>query len=292
MPNVVRWLMVARRAGHWETTQETAWALIALTDYMVATGELEADYSYSLALNGQVLDERDVTRQDAGKSFKVVVPIADLLQEEANRVWVTRMPRIGSHQNGLRPPGSGQTGEGRLYYAMYLRTFMPVEEVQALSRGIVVARQYLPVDCDQEDACPPIEGTQVGEVVRVKITLVAPNDLHYLVLEDPLPAGCEAVDQSLATTSVVSEGPEMENVDQEQRWGGYGWGWWWFQHTEIRDEKVVLFADYVPRGTYEYTYLIRASVPGQFLTMPTTAYEMYFPEVWGRSDGGTFRIAE
>jgi uncharacterized protein YfaS (alpha-2-macroglobulin family) len=281
LPNAVRWLMVARRAGHWETTQETAWALIALTDYMVATGELEADYSYSLSVNGELLDERDVIPRDAGKSYKVTVPIADLLRDEANRVWVTRVP-----------PGPDQTGQGRLYYAMYLRTFMPVEEVQALSRGIVVARQYLPVDCDWEDTCPPVGGVQTGEVVRVKITLVAPNDLHYLVLEDPLPAGCEAVDRSLETTSVVSEGPQLENLEQERRWGGYGWGWWWFRHSELRDEKVALFADYLPRGTYEYTYLIRASVPGQFQTLPTTAYEMYFPEVWGRSDGGTFSVVE
>ncbi|NJP07600.1 MAG: alpha-2-macroglobulin [Chloroflexaceae bacterium] len=40
LPNVVRWLMVARQQGTWETTQETAWALIALTDWMVATDEL------------------------------------------------------------------------------------------------------------------------------------------------------------------------------------------------------------------------------------------------------------
>ena len=90
LPNAVRWLMVARRAGHWETTQETAWALIALTDYMVMTGELEADYSYMLSLNGQVLEERDVGREDVGESFKVVVPIAELLEQEVNRVWVTR----------------------------------------------------------------------------------------------------------------------------------------------------------------------------------------------------------
>jgi uncharacterized protein YfaS (alpha-2-macroglobulin family) len=272
--------MVARRAGHWETTQETAWALIALTDYMVLTGELEADYSYSLALNGEMLEERDVAPQDAGKTFKVIVPIADLLREEANRVWIMRLP-----------PGPDQTGEGRLYYSLYLRTFMPVEEVQPLSRGIVVARQYLPVDCGEED-CPPLEGVETGDVIRVKITLVAPNDLYYLVLEDPLPAGCEAIDRSLETTSVVTEGPEMEAVDEERRWGSDGWGWWWFRHTEIRDEKVVLFADYLPRGTYEYTYLIRASVPGQYLTLPTTAYEMYFPEVWGRSDGKTFHVVE
>jgi uncharacterized protein YfaS (alpha-2-macroglobulin family) len=54
----------------------------------------------------------------------------------------------------------------------------------------------------------------------------------------------------------------------------------------------VLFATYLPRGTYEYTYQIRASLPGRFLVMPTTAYEMYFPEVWGRSDGGVFTVTE
>ena len=40
-PNAVRWLMGARQADHWETTQESAWAIMALTDWMAATGELE-----------------------------------------------------------------------------------------------------------------------------------------------------------------------------------------------------------------------------------------------------------
>jgi uncharacterized protein YfaS (alpha-2-macroglobulin family) len=113
-----------------------------------------------------------------------------------------------------------------------------------------------------------------------------------MVLEDPLPAGTEAVDRSLKTTSVVSQAPALEDQAYRRGWGYYGWGWWWFSHSEVRDEKVALFADYLPRGTYEYTYLIRASVPGEFLTMPALAYEMYFPEVWGRSDGGTFTITE
>ena len=39
IPNVVRWLMVARRDGIWETTYETAWALMALTDWMRVTRE-------------------------------------------------------------------------------------------------------------------------------------------------------------------------------------------------------------------------------------------------------------
>jgi len=58
----------------------------------------------------------------------------------------------------------------------------------------------------------------------------------------------------------------------------------------MHDEKAVLFATYLPEGTYEYTYLIRASLPGEYRVIPTNAYEMYFPEVSGRSDGALFKI--
>ncbi|MBN1566115.1 MAG: Ig-like domain-containing protein, partial [Anaerolineae bacterium] len=61
LPNVVRWLMVARQGDHWETTQETAWAVMALTDWMVSTGELQGNYDYALTLNGAALTEGQVT---------------------------------------------------------------------------------------------------------------------------------------------------------------------------------------------------------------------------------------
>ncbi len=35
---------------------------------------------------------------------------------------------------------------------------------------------------------------------------------------------------------------------------------------------------------------MRASVPGTYHVMPTTAYEMYYPEVFGHSDGGEFVV--
>jgi uncharacterized protein YfaS (alpha-2-macroglobulin family) len=54
----------------------------------------------------------------------------------------------------------------------------------------------------------------------------------------------------------------------------------------------VLFASYLPAGTYEYTYLIRPGLAGEFQVLPTTAYEMYFPEVSGRGDGMAFTIGE
>jgi uncharacterized protein YfaS (alpha-2-macroglobulin family) len=285
-PNTVRWLMVARKDGYWETTQETAWAIIGLTDWMVATGELEGAYNWHVVVNGDELGEGSVARENIKDTVQLQIEVAELLADEANRVVIERWA-----------PDGEKEGTGRLYYSMYLRYYKPVEEVTALNRGIIVSRQYCQVldtestDDEQSERCQAVSEAQVGDVIQVKLTIIAPNDLHYVVVEDPFPAGAEGVDQSLQTTSVVGEAPSLTRTDRTNPWWG-GWGWWWFSHTEMRDEKAVLFATYLPRGTYEYTYLIRASLPGEYRAIPTHAYEMYFPEVFGRSDGGVFGIVE
>ena len=295
-PNAVRWLMAVRRDGYWETTQENAWAIIGLTDWMVATGELEGAYDWHVVVNGELLGEGSVDSSNVGETTKLQIEVAQLLSEEANRVIIERWA-----------PEGQTAGSGRLYYSMYLRYFKPVDEVTALNRGIIVSRKYTSADCDpEEETCPAISQAQVGDAIRVKLTIIAPHDLHYVVIEDPFPAGAEGVDQSLKTTSIADESAELLRTDRSNPWGGSsfellgdlkakshgGWGWWWFRHTELRDEKAVLFATYLPRGTYEYTYLIRASLPGEYGAIPTHAYEMYFPEVFGRSDGGVFAIIE
>jgi hypothetical protein len=270
-PSAVRWLMVAREADHWETTQETAWALIALTDWMVVTGELEADYDWAVQLNGERIDSGGVTPESVRQVEEIRVAIVDLLLDETNRLEIART-----------------SGPGQLYYTAHLRAFLPVEEVDALNRGVVVGRSYERADCLED--CEPIASAQVGDLVRVRLTIVAPNDLSYVVVEDPFPAGAEPVDTSLQTTSVVGERPELRPTDRELPWWYRGWGWWWFSNTDLRDEKLVLFAESLPAGTYEYTYQLQIGMAGEYRVLPSTAYEMYFPEVMGRSDGMIFTI--
>ncbi|MDF1513014.1 MAG: alpha-2-macroglobulin family protein, partial [Anaerolineae bacterium] len=280
LPNAVRWLMDVRREGYWESTNTTAWSLMALVTYMRATGELAGEFNYTVSLNGHILLEATVNTATIHESQTLEIDIARLFVDEVNRLFIER-----------HPAGEGQSGEGQLYYTAHLSYYLPAEEVEALDRGLIVARQYTPLN----DPLRSVESARVGDVLRVKLTVIAPTDLHYVVVEDPLPAGCEAVDLSLKTTSVVGEQPSVHNLTAEEEdfwYRQYGWGWWWFSHSEMRDEKVALFATYLPRGTYEYTYLIRASVPGQFNVIPASAYEMYFPEVFGRSDGGQFTVIE
>jgi len=289
IPQVVRWLMVARRDGIWETTQETAWALIALTDWMVVTGELQGEYDYGVWLNDEVLTEGSVTPDTVGEPIQLRVEVAELLGEVSNRLTV-----VSNRLTVGRGPG-----EGRLYYTAHLKVYLPVEEIEPLNRGIIVSRQYCrtmnnaSMNSEQPVRCKDVDEVKVGDVVEVRLTVIAPHDLYYVVVEDPLPAGAEAIDTSLETTSLLEQEPGLYREAEDEGWYWFYHRWWrWYSRSEMRDDKVVLFADYLPAGTYEYIYTFRATQPGEYQVIPTTAHEFYFPEVFGRADGRLFTVTE
>ncbi len=264
--NAVRWLMSNRQGGHWRGTQETAWTLMALTHWMSASGELQANYKYGVALNGEQIGGGEANKKTLRQTERLQVDITDLLTEEANRLVIAR-----------------NDGAGNLYYTAAMNVWLPVDQVQALDQGLTVSRSYYRLD----DLQTPVTQAVQGELLLGRLTLVAPAVVHYAVVEDPLPAGLEAVDQSLNTS------PQNQEVPQEYTWEDVfwkGWGWWHFSQVQYRDEKVLLFADYLPAGTYIYTYLVRASSVGTFSSIPPTAQEFYFPEVYGRGEGSTFVV--
>lgn len=265
LPNVVRWLMVARQGDHWVTTQETAWAVMALTDWMVSTGELRGSYDYALTVNGAPLTEGTVTPDTVRDGEVLEVQVRDLLLDEINRVTVIR-----------------SEGDGVLYYTAHLKTRLWASEAKPISRGVTVQREYFLADSAGET----ITEAQVGDVITVRVTMTLPQDIYYFVLEDPIPAGTEPVDTSLLTTSQLNQPPTIRPA-YDPYWY---WGWWLFDHSEMRDEQINLYADFLPRGTYVYTYQVRATFPGEYQTMPSHAYAFYFPEVFGRGAGTLFTV--
>ena len=62
--NAVRWLMAHREGSHWHSTQETSWTLIALTNWLTASKEFETDYQYAIGLNGSVLQQGQVSKDN------------------------------------------------------------------------------------------------------------------------------------------------------------------------------------------------------------------------------------
>lgn len=265
LPNIVRWLVTIREARAWSTTQETAWSVMALTDYMMASGELAASYDFSVALNGEPLLEGSTSRDNIAQSETLTIDLAQLLTDAANELTFTRTD-----------------GGGGLYYTAHLRASLPVQAIEPLDNGIILQRQYfLPDDPDT-----PVTQARVGQNVQVRLTIIVPQNRHYVVITDPIPAGTDAVNPNLATSEQIGTRPTLDRADPLSR----GWGWWWFSNTEFRDEAVVLYAEFLPAGTYEWVYTIRAGLPGVYNVIPPTGEEFYFPEIFGRGAGSTFTI--
>ncbi len=261
--NAVRWLMAHRDNGHWYSTQETTWSLIALTNWLVASNEYETDYKFAIGLNGELLEEGRSNKDNLTDTTNLQVELKDLLTEQVNALVFTR-----------------GNGTGNLYYSAYLSASLPVESIQPLDQGMSLSREYFALD----DPKTPITEIERGELVKVRLTVVVPAAVHFVVVNDPLPAGMEAINSALAGDTAIPSSYTAQ--DYKER----GWGWWYFSHIELRDEKIVLSADYLPAGTYVYTYIARASTAGTFKVIPPTAAEFYFPDVGGRGAGSIFIV--
>jgi uncharacterized protein YfaS (alpha-2-macroglobulin family) len=273
-PNAVRWLMSARTVGHWNSYHEDAWSIMALTGWMVASGELEAEYTYQVGINGESIVEGGFDRSNITESDEISVPVRDLLVDDLNYL---------DFQHGA--------GDGRLYYTAYLDSFISADNLPAVNRGVIVQRAYYDAGCDpEEQTCELITSIEAGESVRVELTIIVPNDLIYAIVEDRFPAGAEAIDPGL-DTSVSGAGGEIEQVtDEPYRWGY--WGWWYFNNIEYRDDRVVFLSDFLPAGTYQYSYTLNTIIPGEYQVLPAVAFQEFFPDVFGRSEGFIFTIEE
>ncbi|NTU85437.1 MAG: hypothetical protein HGA45_39805 [Chloroflexales bacterium] len=272
VPNAVRYLVGLRDHGHWRTTQETAVTLMALSEYVAQSGELAGDYSYRVALDGKSLAEGSVGRESLERPIDLVVSLADLAQGAAGKLSIQRQA------------AAGQSGAGRLYYTLRMRGYQDAASVQPLDQGVGVRREYALVDT--ATLSPTGELTTqagLGEVVQVRLTLSVPESMPYFMVEDMLPAGLEPLDTSLKTTSAAARDPSIAEAGEQP-------SWWYFGRTEVRDNRVALFATDLPRGTYVYSYLARAVTPGRFQTLPATAMRTYAPEVFGRSAGALFTV--
>ncbi|MEZ4643319.1 MAG: hypothetical protein R3E31_11410 [Chloroflexota bacterium] len=74
----------ARQAQAWPTSHETAWSILALTDRMRVTGELEANYDYSLAVNLEMEVQGEFTPANVTNSELTSIPVSDLAANEVN----------------------------------------------------------------------------------------------------------------------------------------------------------------------------------------------------------------
>jgi uncharacterized protein YfaS (alpha-2-macroglobulin family) len=119
-------------------------------------------------------------------------------------------------------------------------------------------------------------------MVRVKLTMVADTNHTNMALVDNLPAGLEPLNPDLATTP-RPPGTTPPGAQPLASRSPIWYGGTWYDHENLRDDRVEAFSSYLYGGTYDYSYVARATTPGTFVVPPAKAEEIYAPEVFGRT---------
>ena len=252
IPKVVRWLLDARRSGCWRTTQENLYVVDALATYFKTYEKDEPDFRAEVKLAGGDL----ITELFKGRSFKTA----------SARVAIGELT-LGT----LYPVDILKEGKGRVYYGIRMN-YYPKGESKAKEEGLSVLKSMETL----KGSVPAASTFKAGTMVRVTLTVVSNQARNYVVVEDPLPAGFETVNLSFETT-----GRNLADLLQHNNKE-----WWYrnpFQYTEMHDDRVLLFADYLPAGVHTFSYLARVTSFGTFEMPSTRAEGMYEPEVFGQT---------
>ncbi|HYJ81184.1 MAG TPA: hypothetical protein VEW03_16335, partial [Longimicrobiaceae bacterium] len=267
----VRGLLGHRVRGRWDNTQENAWVLLALDRYFRVYEAETPEFMARVWLGERYAGGHAFSGRSADRAL-VSVPMRVLAESGPESVTV------------------GKEGPGRLYYRAGLRYAPRDLDLLPLEQGFAVERTYEAVD-DSADVVLGSDGRwrmRAGARVRVTVTMTAPSRRLHVALVDPLPAGLEPLNPALrgAEGMPPSAGPRPRFLER----GGYGWWWrsWWYEHQNLRDDRAEAFTSYLPAGVYTYSYVARATTPGQFIVPPARAEEMYSPETFGR--GKTDRV--
>lgn len=271
IPKIVRGLLAHRKRGHWGSTQENIWVLLAFDRYF-HTYEGTPPNFVARAWLGDKLAGEHTFRGRTTDQHLIEVPMG-YLAAKAPKAELTL----------------AKQGNGRMYYRIGMKYAPKSLKLDPADHGFTVERKYEAVD-KADDVRRDPDGTwriKAGARVRVRLSMVAVARRYHVALVDPLPAGFEPMNSALAVTGDIPAAPASDEESSSPGGRGKrGWWWWWgpwYEHENLRDERVEAFTSLLWEGVHAYNYVARATTPGDFVVPPLKAEEMYAPEVFGRS---------
>ena len=256
-----RFVMAARGSeGDWYSSYETSWVILALTQVMKSTGKTADDFIFSATLNGDEI----ISGVTGDISQNTSVDSSKLYPEAPNDLRLRR-------------------GEGKclLYYRAVLNAFRPAKDILPFGEGMSLSRSYAVQDGEEEIS---VSGASQNELVTVRLTLTLEHEAYYVMVEDYIPAGAEIV-----ATRIKTSQQRDPSFDIQSPFDG-GWGWWWFNSPQVDDDHITWSADYLAAGTYELSYALVLTHPGEYQVLPAHAWLAYLPEREAISAGDEFEI--
>jgi hypothetical protein len=227
-----------QQRGRWDTTPANAWGTIAVRRFEAA---------YPGAATGTTTGR--------------------LGAETHTRPW----PRLPTGGRPAPPPPMSfalparpaslllsHSAQPRPWATVSVRASVPL--TAAAFSGYRVRREVAFLERKRPDA------VSAGDVLKVRISIEAPVDRTWVVVEDPVPAGA----------SVISGGGSQSALLAGRASGGEGA---WPSYIERGNDAWRAYFGWMPQGRTSVEYALRINAAGRFQLPPTRVEAMYSPEI-------------
>lgn len=163
-----------------------------------------------------------------------------------------------------------RTGESPVAYGSLVTVATrPLAEVKARDcDGISITKRFL---VEKDGKWVETSTFKLGDRVRVQLMIKTPRNMEYVTVNDDRPSSFEPVDQLPGW--IYSGGNPAA-------------------YRENSDNRTRLFINYLPKGTYYYTYDMTAAYSGTVASGAATLQSQYAPELTARSAVATVVIDE
>jgi uncharacterized protein YfaS (alpha-2-macroglobulin family) len=239
VPRLALGLVGRQRSGHWDTTLANAWGTVALRRYARAH-EREPVGGATLATLGVERREHAWTGGDGAVSL----------------AW----PENGRGTLRLQHAGSGAPWAT-------VQSIAAVPVVTAERAGYGLRREVTPV----RQAAPGRWSR--GDLVRVRLEIDARQDMTWVALTDPVPAGSAVVGGTARSAEPLdAQAARSGSRDAAPAWPTY---------VERGHSSWRAYFEFLPRGRWQLDYVLRLNAAGTYPLPPTRIEAMYAPDVYG-----------
>lgn len=225
LPKIIQYFLERRKTGYWRNTVESASILNAILP--------------------------TILQQQNNFTDKAVINISG-----DTAMQITNYPyRLKLKNTAVKNLQVKKSGGGMVYFTLYEKQFnaapQPVDSNFKLSTWF-------------EKSGQTVNTIKAGEKIIMKIKVDVMADAQYVMLQVPIPAGCNY-------------------VAKKQDWSSY---------KEFYKDKMLLFTEGLNKGTHYFEIELEPRYKGRYMLNPAKAELMYFPTFYGRNEMKEVQIGQ
>jgi hypothetical protein len=250
LPQLLRGALERQVHGRWFTTTANAWASVVLDKF------------------GRQFEREPVAGVTRATLGKAAAELRWKTEDTVNAPLALPWPTAGGERLAIAHEGSGKP-----WATVQVLAAIPAGGPRAY--GYRVTRQVSPL---QEKVAGKVSR---GDLWRVTLRVEAEQDMTWVVVSDPIPAGARILGDGDGRDSHIA------TMDEDRRARRV-----WPTFVERSFGFFRAYYEVVPKGPFQIDYTVRINNAGEFSLPPTRVEAMYAPDVFGELPNGKVVVGE